>query len=39
MYGDAIPFTAILKGNHPTPEEARPFVHTVAKYFVAAKAN
>ena len=39
MYGDAIPFATILKGNVPTPEEARPFVHTVAKYFVTAKAR
>src|SRR6202789_1686873 len=39
MYGDAVPFDAILKGNVPTPEEARPFVRTVAKHFVAAKAT
>ena len=37
MYGDSVPFETILKGNHPTPVEARPFVHTVAKYFVSAK--
>ena len=39
MYGDAIPFDTILKGNKATPEEARPFVRTVAKYFVEAKAE
>ena len=39
MYGDAVPFDTILKGNKVTPEEARPFVRTVAKYFVAAKAE
>ena len=38
MYGDAVPFGTILKGGVPTPEEARPFVRTVAKHFVAAKA-
>jgi len=39
IYGNAIPFETILKGNQATPEEARPFVRTVAKYFVAARAN
>jgi lipid-binding SYLF domain-containing protein len=39
MYGDAVPFETILKGNLATPEEARPFVRTVAKYFVAARAH
>lgn len=37
LYGANIPFDTILKGNQPTPEEARPFVRTVAKYFVRAK--
>src|SRR3984957_20288921 len=37
LYGAAIPFDTILKGGQPTPEEARPFVRTVAKYFVVAK--
>jgi lipid-binding SYLF domain-containing protein len=37
IYGDAIPFETILKGNKATPPEARPFVQTVAKYFVSAK--
>lgn len=39
IYGDAVPFETILKGNKATPEEARPFVRTVAKYFVAARAE
>jgi len=39
VYGTAIPFETILKGNQATPEEARPFVRTVAKYFVEAKAE
>ncbi len=38
LYGDNIPFETILKGNQPTPPEAEPFVRTVAKYFVRAKA-
>src|SRR6201991_5132318 len=37
LYGTDIPFATILGGNQPTPAEARPFVRTVAKYFVAAK--
>jgi lipid-binding SYLF domain-containing protein len=37
LYGAAIPFNTILGGSQPTPVEARPFVRTVAKYFVAAK--
>lgn len=39
VYGNAIPFETILKGNESTPEEARPFVRTVAKYFVEARAE
>jgi lipid-binding SYLF domain-containing protein len=38
LYGDNVPFETILKGNQPTPPEAEPFVRTVAKYFVRAKA-
>ncbi|HEY6375934.1 MAG TPA: lipid-binding SYLF domain-containing protein [Edaphobacter sp.] len=38
MFGDNIPFETILKGNVPTPPEAEPFVRTVARYFVRAKA-
>jgi lipid-binding SYLF domain-containing protein len=37
LYGSDVPFKTILDGNHPTPPEARPFVRTVAKYFVVAK--
>jgi lipid-binding SYLF domain-containing protein len=37
LYGADIPFKTILDGNQVTPEEARPFVRTVAKYFVVAK--
>jgi lipid-binding SYLF domain-containing protein len=39
FYGSAIPFETILKGNTPTPPSAHPFVATVAKYFVTAKAS
>jgi len=38
MYGDAVPYETILKGNVATPAEAQPFVRTVMKYFVEAKA-
>jgi lipid-binding SYLF domain-containing protein len=37
LYTNDIPFKTILDGNTPTPPDARPFVRTVAKYFVAAK--
>ena len=37
LYGAAIPFDTILSGKQVTPAEARPFVRTVAKYFVVAK--
>jgi lipid-binding SYLF domain-containing protein len=39
LYGADIPFDTILKGKQPTPAVARPFVQTVAKYFVSAKAD
>jgi len=39
LYGADIPFETILKGSQPTPQEAQPFVRTVAKYFVEAKAD
>jgi len=29
----------VLKGNKVVPPEAKPFVRTVAKYFVAARAT
>jgi lipid-binding SYLF domain-containing protein len=38
-YGSDIPFKTILEGNVPTPENARPFVHTVARYFVNVKED
>ena len=37
-YGSNIPFETILKGNRPVPDNARPFVRTVARYFVNSKA-
>jgi len=37
MYGADIPFDTVLKGNQATPPSARPFVRTVAKYFVVSK--
>ena len=33
FYGVAYPIAQILKGQVPTPQDARPFVRTVAKYF------
>ncbi len=38
FYGSDLPFEGVLKGNQPTPEAARPFVGTVARYFVSSKA-
>ncbi len=38
FYGTDIPFPTILHGDVVTPEAGRPFVHTVAKYFVDSKA-
>ena len=37
FYGSDLPFEQVLKGSQPVPPEARPFVRTVAKYFVVAK--
>jgi SH3 domain-containing YSC84-like protein 1 len=39
LYGADLPFAQILGGQQVTPPEARPFVRTVAKYFVVAKNN
>ncbi len=39
IYGANVPYAEVLKGNQVTPMAARPFVRTVAKYFVIAKAN
>jgi len=36
-YGVDIPFEMVLKGNKAVPENARPFVRTVAKYFVQSR--
>jgi lipid-binding SYLF domain-containing protein len=38
-YGSAIPFETVLRGSKPVPANARHFVSTVARYFVAAKAD
>jgi SH3 domain-containing YSC84-like protein 1 len=39
IYGADVPFKVILAGDQPVPEDAKPFVRTVARYFVVAKAN
>jgi lipid-binding SYLF domain-containing protein len=36
-YGADLPFDQILHGGVPVPENARPFVRTVARYFVSSK--
>lgn len=38
-YGSNVSYNSVLKGNVPTSPGARPFVRTVAKYFVIAKNN
>ncbi len=38
IYGTDIPYETVLKGNQATPAVARPFVRTVAHYFVTSKA-
>jgi lipid-binding SYLF domain-containing protein len=38
-YGHDVPFGEVLHGNVPTPDNARHFVHTVARYFVVSKDN
>jgi lipid-binding SYLF domain-containing protein len=38
-YGADVPFDVVLKGNKPVPENARGFVRTVARFFVASKTN
>jgi lipid-binding SYLF domain-containing protein len=37
FYGADMPFETVLGGNQATPPDARPFVRTVAKYFVASR--
>ena len=39
FYGSDISFESVLHGNVPTPPEARPFVGTVAHFFVQSKMN
>lgn len=36
-YGSNVGFDKVLKGDVPTPQNARRFVHAVARYFVVAK--
>ncbi len=38
-YGADLPFDNVLKGNVPVPDNAKPFVRTVARYFVGAKED
>jgi lipid-binding SYLF domain-containing protein len=38
-YGANVPFASVLQGSVATPDDLRPFVRTVAKYFVVAKDN
>ena len=38
FYGANIPYATVLKGDQPVPAAAKPFVRTVAKYFVVSKA-
>jgi len=38
-YGADVPFEAVLHGARPTLPNARPFVHTVAKYFIISQDN
>jgi len=37
FYGSDLPFANVLAGKVPTPPDARPFVGTVAKYFVMSR--
>jgi len=39
LYGNSVQYGAILNGDVPTPPDARPFVRTVARYFVVAKSR
>jgi lipid-binding SYLF domain-containing protein len=38
FYGANIPYQSVLRGDTPTPDTARPFVRTVAHYFVSSRA-
>lgn len=37
FYGSNLPFKTVLSGGVKTPDDAKPFVGTVAKYFVASR--
>ncbi len=39
FYGSDLPFEKVLHGDQVVPTDARPFVRTVAKYFVVARDN
>jgi lipid-binding SYLF domain-containing protein len=39
FYGANIPFEAVLHGSQPVPPAARPFIRTIAKYFMISKDN
>ena len=39
FYGADVSYKGVLAGDTPTPEAAKPFVRSVAKYFVVAKSN
>ena len=39
IYGSDIPFKVVLSGGQATPDDAKPFVRTIAKYFVVSKEN
>ncbi|HEY1742147.1 MAG TPA: lipid-binding SYLF domain-containing protein [Granulicella sp.] len=38
-YGADVPFDGVLHGGTPTRPNARPFVHTVAKYFIVSQGH
>src|ERR1700677_96338 len=37
LYGNSVQYGAILNGDVPTPPDARPFVRTVARYFIISQ--
>lgn len=37
FYGASVPYKTVLSGGVPTPNDAKPFVRTTAKYFVESK--
>jgi lipid-binding SYLF domain-containing protein len=39
MYGADLPYKTILDGDQPVPDSAKPFVRTVAKYFVQSRSQ